>query len=84
VYEAIRMAEEFVEPIEEPGALEREEEREEETIDLNARLLEVMVERTEILEKLLLGAADVESVKQQLESVKMPSLDKRRRRKRSA
>jgi|GEM_PF-6077397 len=78
------MAEELIEPIEAVPEREEETSEEEEAIDLNARLLEVMVERTEILEKLLTGKADVETVKHQLEHVKMPSLEKRRRRRKTA
>ena len=77
------MAEEYLEPIEETTPSSTAEETEEE-IDLNARLLEVMVERTEILEKLLSGKLDAESVKEQLSLVKVPSLEKKRRRKKSA
>lgn len=77
------MAEEYLEPIEEAAPTTTAEEAEEE-IDLNARLLEVMVERTEILEKLLSGKLDVESVKEQLSLVKVPSLEKKRRRKKTA
>ena len=77
------MAEEFIEAEEEVATTEQEQEDVEEAIDLNARLLEVMVERTEILEKLLSGAADLETIKHELEMVKMPSLEKRRRRKKA-
>jgi hypothetical protein len=77
------MAEEFIEAEEELATTEQEREDIEEAIDLNARLLEVMVERTEILEKLLSGAADIETIKHELEMVKMPSLEKRRRRKKA-
>jgi hypothetical protein len=77
------MAEELLaESIEEASTEAASEEPEtEEVIDLNARLLEVMVERTELLEKLLSGSIDAETARHQLETIKMPSLEKRRRRK---
>ncbi len=59
---------------------EEEEGGEEPEIDLNAMLLEVMVRRTEILEKLVKGEATSEEVKAMLEAVAMPSPKRRRRR----
>ncbi len=75
--------EEFVEeaPIG-AGAEAEQGEDYEEAIDLNAALLEVMVRRTEILEKLLQGEATPEQTISELENVHMPSLEKRRRRRR--
>jgi len=76
------MAEEFTEPISEEAGKGAAEEVEE-VIDLNARLLEVMVERTEILEKLLSGEVSIDVVREELGRVRMPSLEKRRRRKKT-
>ncbi len=58
-----------------------EEEAEEPEIDINAALLEVMVRRTEILEKLARGEASPEAVKEELEAVRVPALGGRRRRR---
>ncbi len=77
------MAEEPV-PTETEGAVEKEEAAEEIDIDLNAVLLEVMVKRTELLEKLISGEASLEATVEQLNAVKIPSLEKRRRRRSSA
>ncbi|NOZ89035.1 MAG: hypothetical protein GXO15_03830 [Crenarchaeota archaeon] len=58
-----------------------EEEVEEPEIDINAALLEVMVRRTEILEKLARGEAPPEAVREELEAVRVPVLGGRRRRR---
>ena len=66
----------------EAGAEAGEEEAGEyENIDLNAALLEVMVKRTELLEQLASGKLGAEAAAEQLEAVKMPSLERRRRRR---
>lgn len=65
------------------GAEAEQGEEYEEAIDLNAALLEVMVKRTEILEKLMQGEATTDQIISELENVHMPSLEKRRRRRRS-
>jgi hypothetical protein len=51
-------------------------------IDLNAALLEAMVERTELLEKLVSGEIEASQLIAKLEEVKVPSLSKKKRRKR--
>lgn len=51
-------------------------------IDLNAALLEAMVERTELLEKLVSGEIEASQLIVKLEEVKVPSLSKKKRRKR--
>jgi len=64
-----------------PATVEEGEEVEE-VIDLNAALLEAMVKRTEILERFTKGEVDATEADSLLEAVKVPSLEKRRRRKR--
>ncbi|ABM81118.1 RNA polymerase subunit Rpo13 [Hyperthermus butylicus] len=78
--------EEFVtEPIEEGEVTitTAEEEAEEEVvtvdIDVNAALLEAMVARTEIIEKLAKGEYRTEEAITMLQSIAIPSLEKRRR-----
>ncbi len=51
-------------------------------IDLNAALLEAMVERTELLEKLVSGEIEASQLIVKLEEVRVPSLGKKKRRKR--
>ncbi len=51
-------------------------------IDLNAALLEAMVERTELLEKLVSGEIEASQLIVKLEEVRVPSLSKKKRRKR--
>ncbi|OWJ55332.1 hypothetical protein [Pyrodictium delaneyi] len=64
------------------SATVEESEEVEEVIDLNAALLEAMVKRTEILERFTKGEVDATEAGSLLEAVKVPSLEKRRRRKR--
>jgi len=80
------MAEEEVAAYTEETATDREEEtgETEEVIDLNAALLEVMVKRTELLEKLMEGAMNVQAFIEEDKAIAMPSLEKRRRRRRAA
>lgn len=79
------MAEEELVAYTEEAAAETEETSEtEETIDLNAALLEVMVKRTELLEKLIEGKMNVQAFIEEDKSIAMPSLEKRRRRRRTA
>jgi len=54
----------------------------EEIIDLNAALLEAMVKRTEILERFAKGEVNEVEAGNLLEAVKVPSLERKRRRKR--
>ncbi len=62
---------------------EEEAEETEETIDIdiNASLLEAMVRRTEILEKALRGEIDVSEAASSLQSVVVPLLGSKKRRK---
>ena len=64
-----------------PTAAEEGDETKE-VIDLNAALLEAMVRRTEILERFVKGEVNEIEAGSLLEAVKVPSLEKRRRRKR--
>ncbi|BES81325.1 hypothetical protein PABY_08920 [Pyrodictium abyssi] len=64
-----------------PVAAEEGDETEE-VIDLNAALLEAMVKRTEILERFAKGEVNEVEAGNLLETVKVPSLERRRRRKR--
>jgi aldehyde:ferredoxin oxidoreductase len=81
--------EEIVETEEEETATaeeaETEEAEEEELvvdIDVNAALLEAMVKRTEILEKLAEGKIEASKALQELEAIVVPTSTRRRRRKR--
>ncbi len=80
------MAEEELAAYTEEAAAETEEEatETEETIDLNAALLEVMVKRTELLEKLVEGTLNAQAFIEEDKTIAMPSLEKRRRRRRAA
>ncbi len=74
--------EESYEEIMEPSgeAMESEEEGTEE-ISVNVQMLEVMLERLAVLEKLTKGEISVEEAVQLLESVTVPEVEKRRRRR---
>jgi predicted DNA-binding ArsR family transcriptional regulator len=77
--------EELIETEEETiEASESAEETEEEiplNIDVNAALLEAMVKRTEILEKLAEGKIDAGKALQELEAVLVPTATRKRRRR---
>jgi len=66
--------------VEEAATSTQEEEPEEEVIDINAALLEIMVKRTDILESLMRGEIEAGEVVERLESIKMPSVRRRKRR----
>ena len=71
-----------IEPAEEAG--EAGEEEEEEVVDLNAALLEVMIRRTEILEKLAAGALPADAASKMLNEIAVPTTRRRRRRRTSS
>ncbi|RUM46915.1 MAG: hypothetical protein DSY37_04045 [Hyperthermus sp.] len=64
----------------EEAATSTQEEEPEEVIDINAALLEIMVKRTDILERLMRGEIEAGEVVERLESIKMPSVRRRKRR----
>ncbi len=77
--------EEIIEEATEETAETAEETEEEEVpidIDVNAALLEAMVKRTEILEKLAQGSIDSARALQELEAVAVPATTSRRRKRR--
>jgi len=63
------------------GGAEREEMEEAIDIDINASLLEAMVKRTEILERILRGELSVEEALSSLQSVAIPAVGSKRRKK---
>jgi len=72
--------------VEETGSVEAVKEEAEEVeevidIDINASLLETMVKRTEILEKLLHGELSLEEATASLEAIKLPMQSQKRRRR---
>ena len=74
--------EEVIESEEETVETTAEEEAEEEPaieIDINAALLEAMVKRTEILEKLARGEYEASRALHELEAVVVPTTSRRRR-----
>ena len=77
--------EEFSEPTEAPPTTEAEESGEEagEEISVNIILLEVMLNRLSVLEKLARGEVSPEEAAQMLSAIRAPELEKRRRRRRS-
>ena len=65
----------------EAGSTEGEEIEEAIDIDINASLLEAMVKRTEILEKVLHGELSVEEAISSLQAVAIPTVGSKRRKK---
>ncbi len=65
----------------ETSSAEGEEIEEAIDIDINASLLEAMVRRTEILEKVLRGELSVEDAVSSLQAVAIPTIGSKRRKK---
>ena len=65
----------------EASGTEGEEIEEATDIDINASLLEAMVKRTEILEKVLRGELSVEEAISSLQAVTIPTVGSKRRKK---
>ena len=65
----------------EAGGEAEEEAADIESIDINASLLEAMIRRTEILEKLAANAITVKEATKLLAEIPVPSTQRRRRRR---